>query len=196
MDRARESPAVRDRHAFRRDGLRVGAVRHGPGYRGCGAPPRGARSTTAPGRACRTANVAISSSGSPTRSRRRPRLFARIWTSEVGGLIGYGAHMVAGAVRDLPRLCADGRATSRSSSGIPPTAGGTVGLLIHEPVGVVGAIIPWNAPILMLASKLAPALLAGCTVGGEDVAGGAARSGAARRDPRGSWVCRRAWSTS
>jgi betaine-aldehyde dehydrogenase len=30
-------------------------------------------------------------------------------------------------------------------------------------VGVVGAIIPWNAPILMLASKLAPALLAGCT---------------------------------
>ncbi|TVT24362.1 aldehyde dehydrogenase family protein [Amycolatopsis acidiphila] len=33
-----------------------------------------------------------------------------------------------------------------------------------EPVGVVGAIIPWNFPLLMAAWKLAPALAAGCTV--------------------------------
>ncbi|MBK7520891.1 MAG: aldehyde dehydrogenase family protein [Gammaproteobacteria bacterium] len=32
------------------------------------------------------------------------------------------------------------------------------------PVGVVGAIIPWNFPILMIAWKLAPAFAAGCTV--------------------------------
>ncbi len=32
------------------------------------------------------------------------------------------------------------------------------------PVGVVGAIIPWNFPLLMLAWKVAPALAAGCTV--------------------------------
>lgn len=31
-------------------------------------------------------------------------------------------------------------------------------------VGVVGAIVPWNAPLLLLAWKLAPALAAGCTV--------------------------------
>ena len=34
----------------------------------------------------------------------------------------------------------------------------------REPVGVVGAIIPWNAPIAMLALKLAPALATGCTM--------------------------------
>jgi betaine-aldehyde dehydrogenase len=41
---------------------------------------------------------------------------------------------------------------------------GNVGLLAREPVGVVGAIIPWNGPIITLANKVAPALLAGCTV--------------------------------
>jgi len=35
---------------------------------------------------------------------------------------------------------------------------------LHEPVGVVGQIIPWNFPILMLAWKLAPALATGCTI--------------------------------
>jgi betaine-aldehyde dehydrogenase len=34
----------------------------------------------------------------------------------------------------------------------------------HEPVGVVAAIIPWNVPLFMVVNKLAPALLAGCTV--------------------------------
>jgi len=34
----------------------------------------------------------------------------------------------------------------------------------HEPVGVVGQIIPWNFPLLMMAWKLAPALCSGCTV--------------------------------
>jgi aldehyde dehydrogenase (NAD+) len=33
-----------------------------------------------------------------------------------------------------------------------------------EPVGVVGAIVPWNAPQFLTMSKLAPALLAGCSI--------------------------------
>jgi acyl-CoA reductase-like NAD-dependent aldehyde dehydrogenase len=45
-----------------------------------------------------------------------------------------------------------------------PTAGGQFGLLVREPVGVVGAIVPWNAPIGLIANKVAPALIAGCTV--------------------------------
>jgi len=41
----------------------------------------------------------------------------------------------------------------------------TVSMEIHEPLGVVGQIIPWNFPILMAAWKLAPALAAGnCVV--------------------------------
>lgn len=35
---------------------------------------------------------------------------------------------------------------------------------VKEPVGVVGAIIPWNFPMLMASWKVAPALAAGCTV--------------------------------
>jgi acyl-CoA reductase-like NAD-dependent aldehyde dehydrogenase len=35
---------------------------------------------------------------------------------------------------------------------------------LREPVGVVGAIVPWNSPLLMMAFKLAPALAAGNTV--------------------------------
>ena len=33
----------------------------------------------------------------------------------------------------------------------------------HEPVGVVGAITPWNSPLLLLTWKLAAGLAAGCT---------------------------------
>jgi len=40
----------------------------------------------------------------------------------------------------------------------------TVSLNIHEPIGVVGQIIPWNFPLLMATWKLAPAIAAGCTV--------------------------------
>ncbi len=40
----------------------------------------------------------------------------------------------------------------------------TVAYHFHEPLGVVGQIIPWNFPILMAAWKLAPALAAGNTV--------------------------------
>jgi betaine-aldehyde dehydrogenase len=37
-------------------------------------------------------------------------------------------------------------------------------LVTKEPVGVVGAIAPWNVPLFIAAAKLAPALAAGCTV--------------------------------
>jgi acyl-CoA reductase-like NAD-dependent aldehyde dehydrogenase len=35
---------------------------------------------------------------------------------------------------------------------------------IREPVGVVGAIVPWNGPLMTVAAKVAPALAAGCAV--------------------------------
>lgn len=40
----------------------------------------------------------------------------------------------------------------------------TVSMIVHEPIGVVAQIIPWNFPILMAAWKLAPALASGCCV--------------------------------
>ncbi|MFF3564185.1 aldehyde dehydrogenase family protein [Streptomyces sp. NPDC002574] len=36
--------------------------------------------------------------------------------------------------------------------------------VLHEPVGVVGAITPWNYPLHQIVAKVAPALAAGCTV--------------------------------
>ncbi|MGH9298573.1 MAG: aldehyde dehydrogenase family protein [Acidimicrobiales bacterium] len=37
-------------------------------------------------------------------------------------------------------------------------------LLLHEPVGAVGCITPWNLPLILIAQKLGAALVAGCTV--------------------------------
>jgi succinate-semialdehyde dehydrogenase/glutarate-semialdehyde dehydrogenase len=37
-------------------------------------------------------------------------------------------------------------------------------LVLHQPVGVVGAVTPWNYPVSMLTRKIGPALAAGCTV--------------------------------
>jgi gamma-glutamyl-gamma-aminobutyraldehyde dehydrogenase len=47
---------------------------------------------------------------------------------------------------------------------IAPTQDGVLGLVHKEPVGVVGAIIPWNFPLMIGAWKIAPALAAGNTI--------------------------------
>jgi aldehyde dehydrogenase (NAD+)/betaine-aldehyde dehydrogenase len=39
-----------------------------------------------------------------------------------------------------------------------------IGLTIHEPVGVVGIITPWNFPLLLISWKVGPAVAAGCTM--------------------------------
>jgi acyl-CoA reductase-like NAD-dependent aldehyde dehydrogenase len=41
---------------------------------------------------------------------------------------------------------------------------GYINMTLRQPYGVVAAIIPWNVPLLFLASKLAPALIVGNTV--------------------------------
>ncbi|MET5116222.1 aldehyde dehydrogenase family protein, partial [Burkholderia pseudomallei] len=47
---------------------------------------------------------------------------------------------------------------------IADIGGDMVAYLFHEPLGVVGQIIPWKFPLLMAAWKLAPALAAGYCV--------------------------------
>ena len=39
-----------------------------------------------------------------------------------------------------------------------------IGLVVHEPVGVVGIITPWNFPLLLISWKVGPAFAAGCTM--------------------------------
>ncbi|MGA0417086.1 MAG: aldehyde dehydrogenase family protein, partial [Ilumatobacteraceae bacterium] len=47
---------------------------------------------------------------------------------------------------------------------IPPVGSDALSLVVREPVGVCGLIVPWNYPMLMAAQKVAPALATGCTV--------------------------------
>ena len=46
----------------------------------------------------------------------------------------------------------------------PYQGGDHLVMTLREPVGVVGAVVPWNAPLLLTAQKVAPALAAGCTI--------------------------------
>ncbi|MFT3689315.1 aldehyde dehydrogenase [Paenirhodobacter sp.] len=47
---------------------------------------------------------------------------------------------------------------------VAPASDDHLALVLREPVGVVGLVLPWNFPLLMLAWKIGPALAAGCTV--------------------------------
>jgi len=47
---------------------------------------------------------------------------------------------------------------------ISPTGPDALGMIVREPIGVVGAVLPWNFPAAMLAWKLAPALAAGNSI--------------------------------
>jgi betaine-aldehyde dehydrogenase len=55
-------------------------------------------------------------------------------------------------------------AEARTARGdVNPVPGGALSLTVHEPVGVVAMITPWNYPLLQASWKIAPALAAGCT---------------------------------
>ena len=47
---------------------------------------------------------------------------------------------------------------------IAPTGDDALALIVKEPAGVAGAILPWNFPFLMAVWKIAPALAAGCSI--------------------------------
>ncbi|CUH44558.1 aldehyde dehydrogenase family protein [Ruegeria atlantica] len=57
-----------------------------------------------------------------------------------------------------------GEAIDKIYGQIAPTAENVLGLVHHAPVGVVGAIVPWNMPMMIGAWKIAPALAAGNSV--------------------------------
>jgi aldehyde dehydrogenase (NAD+) len=87
----------------------------------------------------------------------------QLWPRESGALHIIAQHTAPGmgGVFDFYAGLAD---TFPFEERAQPSMGGEYGLLVREAVGVVGAIIPWNAPIGLISYKIAPALLAGCTV--------------------------------
>lgn len=57
-----------------------------------------------------------------------------------------------------------GEAIDKVYGQIAPTANTVLGLVHHAPIGVVGAIVPWNFPLMIGSWKVAPALAAGNSV--------------------------------
>jgi betaine-aldehyde dehydrogenase len=88
---------------------------------------------------------------------------AQIWTVE-SGVTHALSQPTAAYLSTYFNLYADLADSFKFVEEHTPLGGGNVGLLVHEPVGVVGAIIPWNGPALLITHKCAPALLAGCCV--------------------------------
>lgn len=73
---------------------------------------------------------------------------------------GEVAHFLAGL-----RYYAEAATKVRGSyQDLPSQFGRSYGLVVRRPLGVVGAIIPWNFPLTLLANKVGPALAAGNTV--------------------------------
>src|SRR4249920_3708591 len=85
---------------------------------------------------------------------------ARLEVTGSGHPIG-AARWEAGQVRDV--LLYYSAAPERLSGKQIPVPGG-LNVTFHEPVGVIGLIVPWNFPMPILSWGMAPALAAGCTV--------------------------------
>ncbi len=114
--------------------------------------------------------------------------WAKMASRKRGALVGQCAALIRAHVEELGRLIAleTGKALRTESrveantvadilefyAGLGgelkgetvPFAPGVLSVTVREPLGVVGAIIPWNVPMLLMALKIAPALVAGNTV--------------------------------
>ncbi len=87
---------------------------------------------------------------------------ARIMTAEQGkplsetrGEVAYGASFIEWFGEEAKRIYGDV---------IPTNAHGRRLIVLKQPIGVVGAITPWNFPNAMITRKVAPAIAAGCPV--------------------------------
>lgn len=85
------------------------------------------------------------------------------WIQQVGITRGMAQAATKSAV-DLLEFYADMGDTFLWEEKVPSSFAGQVGVIAQEPVGVVAAIVPWNGPLQISMVKIAPALLAGCTV--------------------------------
>lgn len=94
--------------------------------------------------------------------RARIEELAAAWTVQVGAPIGLTRHSV-GQAPQLFEFYADVVRNRPQSEQRTRPNGGKVEI-VSEPVGVVAAITPWNAPLVLLCYKVAAALAAGCTV--------------------------------
>ncbi len=87
--------------------------------------------------------------------------FVIAWTEETGVILRMAKMSPEYAISNVDR--AVGQADTFPFIEEHPANAGAA-LLVREPVGVVAAIAPWNAPLATMLTKIAPALVAGCPV--------------------------------
>ncbi len=87
---------------------------------------------------------------------------ARLMTAEQGKPLGESRGEIAYAASFIEWFAEEGKRVYGEV--IPGHQGDKRLLVLRQPVGVVGAITPWNFPAAMITRKAAPALAAGCTV--------------------------------
>lgn len=94
-----------------------------------------------------------------------PRLpeLARAWVDQIGALASV-APMVIGGGNFWFDFYADLAQTYEFEKRTTPFDGQGTAIVVREPVGVTAAIAPWNNPFGIMTGKIAPALLAGCTI--------------------------------
>jgi betaine-aldehyde dehydrogenase len=95
--------------------------------------------------------------------RERSLDFGHAWTSEVGVLYSLSAHVGKNAAF-FSDYFADLASRYEIEEHIPSALPNCTAVVVREPLGVVAAIVPWNGPLILAILKIAPALVAGCTV--------------------------------
>jgi gamma-glutamyl-gamma-aminobutyraldehyde dehydrogenase len=93
---------------------------------------------------------------------RNAEALAVLETLDMGKPIGDVVASDLPAVIDTIRFMAE--CIDKIEGSVTATEAGVMHMVLREPLGVVGAISPWNYPLLMAAWKIAPALAAGNTV--------------------------------
>lgn len=84
---------------------------------------------------------------------------ALLETLDMGKPIGDSARIDIPAVANCIRWY--GEAIDKIYDEVAPTGDNAVAMMLREPLGVVGAVVPWNFPLLMAAWKMGPALATG-----------------------------------
>ena len=87
---------------------------------------------------------------------------ALLETLDMGKPIGFARSVDMNSVAETVRWYAE--AIDKVYDEIAPTPKNALGMITREPLGVVGAVVPWNFPLLMAAWKFAPALATGNSI--------------------------------
>lgn len=90
----------------------------------------------------------------------RADALAKLLTQENGKVLAQSRAEIAGAISEVRYYAGLARHIPGHVLEVEP---GVYSTMLREPAGVVGIIVPWNAPVVLLVRSLAPALACGCT---------------------------------